>query len=200
MNTLNFGQPHGQKVMWIGRYPPLEGLPPQMPGVIVEWLPDGPSGGMALVAWVDKAGWQVPDAVFEAKNLRPASEAEFGTRVRELRASDWAGLPASAPFREGERVDFLPGMRVRWAGPFPEDSVWQAQAFREWAEGALGGVLAHAHPGTVVSVNRDGEPMIHWAGHESAGRIAVPRGYLARIDEAEYAARASKVHVGRRTC
>lgn len=178
--------PAGPRIVWSGKHPPDEGVPKRLPGIIVEDLGEP---GFALVAWVDKVGWQCPDAVYETKWLQPLSTDELEKLVKELRDSDWAGLPPSAPFKEPEVPSHLDlGTRVRWAGPLEGDRVWENAKFRQWADQALGGVLVPSHPGTVLGYESDGEPRVRWVDRLSYfdGIASVHHTYLAAIEEDEY--------------
>lgn len=181
-------------MVWAGSRPPSEGVPRRLPGVVIEDLPDG----WALVSWVDKAGWQCPDAVYETRWLQEVPAERFEALVNELRDSDWAGLPPGPPFRPLEPVpDFQVGTWVRWVGPLEEDLAWEVPEWAGWARDALGGVLRPSHPGVVSEVYEGGDLRIRWVDKvgELEGRIGVPRNLVVPISEEEAAQRAARLRL-----
>jgi hypothetical protein len=81
--------PPGRRIIWVADWLAVEGAPPELPGVIIDELPDG----WALVSWVDADGWYSPEAVYETKNLHEVSDADFEDHVRRGRGTNWAGVP-----------------------------------------------------------------------------------------------------------
>ena len=188
MTVYSSETPEGRKVVWTGQRPVEEGLPVRLPGVVVRELPDG----WNFVAWVDKDSWQSPEAVYESKWLEEVSDEEFERLVSDLRTSDWAGLPPRAPFSEpAEQPTYEPGAKVRWVGPVEGDYAWQAPDWRDWYPKALGGVLTPSHPGTVIAVDRKGDPFVSWIDKtgEFAGRASVPKTFVVAMEDAEAARR-----------
>lgn len=150
--------PHGRRVAWarIDR-PAIEDGPAVLPGVIVHELPDD----WVLISWPHKSGWYIPDAVYEMKSLRDVSDAEFEQLVREVRDSDWEGLPE--PASEPGPRRFAAGDFVQGSGPQPGDPGWDAEA-TTWIEKALGGGVTPGHPGVVIEADNNSAVRVQWIG------------------------------------
>lgn len=149
--------------------------------------------GQALVAWVDRDGFQCPDAVYDTRWLKPVADDEFDRLVAELRGSDWAGLPPRLPFDEPAEHPLLRvGAAVRWVGPLAGDLAWEIDAWRAWYPDALGGILQPSHPGTVTSLDYRGDPIVGWVDKHGdfQGRVGVARSFVVEIDADEALRRA----------
>lgn len=174
--------PDGRRVVWVGEWLPIEGAPSSLPGVVTADLPDG----WAHVAWIDKDGWYSPDAVYEMKNLREVSEADFQDRVNRVLASAWDGLAHDTPSQPmaslsiGDRVQ-LTSLIVGGTYWSPDDATWREAVF-----GGVRGLTRH-HPGTVVEVATDGAVRVRWVDKQgefdSPGSVSPD--ILAPIDEEE---------------
>lgn len=181
--------PDGRRIVWDGARPAAEGVPLRLPGVVVRDLPEG----QALIAWVDRQGFQCPDAVYDTKWLTPVTDEEFDRLVTELRGSDWAGLPPRAPFDEPEEQPLLRvGASIRWIGPLRGDVAWEIEAWRAWYPAALGGVLEPSHPGIVTALDYRGDPIVKWTDKdgEFQGRLGVARSLVVEITVEEALRRA----------
>lgn len=177
--------PRGRRVVWVGRRrPAVEGAPFALPGVVTEDLPDG----WTFVSWLDKDGWYSPDAVYEVKNLRAVSDAEFDDLVRAVRDSpDWQGIvhntdidPEPSPYQVGDLVE--------WVGPVPGDADWDPHA-DSWRRQALGSVsgLTRRHPGRIVEIAHNAALRVQWIDKvgEYEGRDFIHPDFVRAADEAE---------------
>jgi hypothetical protein len=94
-DNFQISQPRGSRVVWARRdRPAIDVEILRMPGIVVDRLPDG----WALVAWPDREGWVIPDDAYELSSFREVTTEEFDRVVRELRRSDWPGLPPELYF------------------------------------------------------------------------------------------------------
>ncbi|MER6973795.1 hypothetical protein ABT304_22230 [Nocardioides sp. NPDC000445] len=187
--------PRGRRVVWAAKRPTFEGVPWALPGVVVEDLPDG----WTFVSWLDKDGWYCPDAVYQVKDLRVVSDAEFEDLVRTVRDSPrWNGVPHD-DVGESKPSPFRVGDLVQWVGPVPGDDDWdpyygpwrqgqvvpwvQGQAAYDYASG-----LTRNHPGRVVELRGlVRAPRVRWIDKdgEFEGRSGLSHSDLEAVDEAE---------------
>lgn len=175
-------RPRGRRVVWVGRRPPVEGAPPAHPGVVVDDLPDG----WTFVSWLDKDGWYCPDAVYEVKNLRVVSEAEFDDAVRAVRGRpDWQGIVHDVV--DGpEPSPYVVGASVMWIGPVLGDNGWDPciDAWRLAVFGNASGPPTRGHRGRIVEISQSGALRVRWidkAG-EFEGRVFIDPGDVAVVE------------------
>lgn len=177
--------PRGRRVVWAGNgRPAVEGAPFALPGVVTHDLPDG----WTLVSWLDKDGWYSPDAVYEVKNLRMVSDAEFDDLVQAVRESPgWQGIahntdidPEPSPYRVGDPVE--------WIGPMPGDADWDphVDAWRRAALGSASG-LTRRHPGRIVEIKHNAALRVRWIDKdgEFEGQRFVNPEFVEAVDEVE---------------
>ena len=171
--------PQGRRVVWTGTFPAVEGGPLVLPGVVVDDLPDG----WALVSWLDKDGWYSPDAVYEVKNLRVVSDAEFDDLVRAVRESPgWKGITHDI-VDDSEPSPYVVGAPVMWLGPVLGDKDWDASnnAWRLAVFGSASGPPTRGLRGRIVEVSQSGALRVRWIDEdgEFEGRGFVDPGDVA---------------------
>jgi hypothetical protein len=172
--------PSGRRVVWAAKRPTFEGVPWALPGVVVEDLPDG----WTFVSWLDKDGWYSPDAVYEIKNLRVVSDAEFEDLVRAVRDSPgWQGL-AREVVDDLEPWSSEVGDSVMWIGPVLGDADWDPyREVRRLAGFGSGSGPARGHRGRIVEISQSGALRVRWidGDREFEGRVFIDPGDVAVV-------------------
>ena len=156
----------------------MEGAPFALPGVVTQDLPDG----WTLVSWLDKDGWYSPDAVYEVKNLRVVSDAEFDDLVRAVRESPgWQGI-AHDIVDDPEPSPYVVGAPVMWLGPVLGDKDWDPSN-NSWRLAVFGSASGppRGHRGRIVEVSESGALRVRWIDDdgEFEGRGFVDPGDVA---------------------
>lgn len=155
-----------------------------LPGVVVDDLPDG----WTFVSWLDKDGWYSPDAVYEVKNLRVVSDAEFEDLVRTTRDSaGWNGIPHD-DVGEPEPSPYSVGDVVQWVGPVLGDDDWDTFG-DPWRLAALGSAsgLTRRHPGRIIEIKHNAALRVRWIDKdgEFEGRRFVNPDFVEAVDDVE---------------